>query len=681
MKKITLVFSLLFCWLATQPLFAQVKGQDLLDPTAIDTTVRPQDDFFTYANGGWIKRTVIPADLQAWGGAVTLQLESLANIRRMLDSLSRQTGLIRGTIEQQVADLYSACMDSAASEGRGWAALRHYLSRIDAVKDVPGLLREIATEKTEGNMRLFVIRADADDKNSQWEMARFEQGSLGLPSRDYYFNEDTSLVKFRLAYRDYIAKILMLDGEAGPRAREDAAAVVRTESQIARISRTAVALRDMKANYHKLSVKALDRLTPGFRWEDFLTELHIRQDTLIMGQPEFFAGLCRALQTVPVSDWKLYLKFHLLDYYGTFMGGRFTAVQSSFDRLLYGLNQSMSRWELAVFQVNSFLPDAVGQLYVKQYFPPEAKQRILEMTVQLQAAFAARIRSLDWMSDTTKQKALAKLNAIVKKIGYPDRWQDYSSIEIDRSDMINNAVNCKKYAYRRMIDKLGKPVDHSIWQSAGNYSMTPTTVDGDYNRTTNEIIFPAAILQPPFFYKEGDDAVNFAGIGFVIGHEITHGFDDKGSQYDANGNMVNWWTRADSTRFREKADQLVCHYGHYMEIDTFHVDGRLTLGENIADLGGLSVAYDAFKQTPEGRDTARIYGLTPEQRFFMAFARMMSVKSSPEWVRIIRLSDEHSPFEVRVDAVLSNLDAFYSAFGLSPADKMYQPDSLRVHIW
>jgi putative endopeptidase len=679
----TTILSCLCSCLAAPPLFAQVNSQDFLDQTAIDSTIRPQDDFFNYANGGWLQRTAIPADLPAWGGAITLQIQSLTNIHRMLDSLSRQTTLVRGTIEQQTADLYTSFMDSAALEARGLAIVNKYVSRIDTIKDVPALIREIAREKTEGNSHLFVIRADADDRNSQWEMARFEQGAgaLGLPSREYYSNGDTSFVRLRLAYRDYIARILVLAGETGPKAQKDAAAVVRTESEIARISRSAVALRDMKANYHKMTVRELDRLTPGLRWKDFFTDLGIHQDTIIMGQPEFFAGLVLAFQSLPLSDWKQYLKFHLIDYYGGWTSARISAAQSSFDMLLSGSKQDFSRWEQAVFQVSNLLPDAVGQLYVKRFFPPEAKQRILEMINKLQAAFANRILGLDWMSDATKQKAIDKLNAIVKKIGYPDTWQHYSSIAISRDNLIGGIVNCKKYAYARMIDKLGKPVDHSSWQSAGNYTMTPTTVDADYNRTTNEIIFPAAILQPPFFYMNGDDAINYAGIGFVIAHEITHGFDDKGSQYDARGNLENWWTPVDSSRFREKTDQLALQYSHYIEIDTFHVDGRLTLGENIADLGGLSIAYDAFKQTPEGKDTTRIYGLTPDQRFFMAFAQANCVKSTPEYVKANRLSDEHSPARVRVDAVLSNLDPFYVAYKLTPADKMYQADNLRVHIW
>lgn len=655
---------------------------DPIDLSARDSVVRAQDDFFTYANGGWISKAVIPASQPAWGAIFSLSDQSLANMHEILDSLSKAPGLPKGTIEQQVADLYGSLMDSAGIESKGLEPLREDLARIDTIRDVPGILDEVAREYRDGNGELFAFYANADDKNSNMEMAHFDQGGLGLPNRDYYFKQDSSVRKVKDAYTQYVTTVISLavpretstihDGrtEAGDRAE----AVLTAETALAKVSKSPVDLRDPNANYHKLAVKDLDK-QGGLDWTGLLGKLGVKQDTILVGQPEFYTGLYKALNSLPLADWKDYLSFHLVDNYAAGLGHEIQDAQFAYSRLLSGQKEQRARWKRTCQLVDNLMGDALGQLYVRKFFPPEAKERMRLLVDNLQATYADHIQGLDWMSDSTKQKALVKLHAITKKIGYPDKWKDYSSVVISRDDALGNVRNCGKYEYNRNLNKIGKPVDRSEWY------MTPPTVDAYYNPTANDINFPAGILQPPFFFKDGDDAVNYGAIGLVIGHEMTHGFDDQGRQYDADGNLKDWWSPEDAARFKQKANLVVRQYDGYVAVDTFHINGNLTLGENIADIGGLSLAYGAFKKTAEGKDTTRIDGLTPDQRFFMACAQVWRVKSRPESMRSQVLNNPHSTPQWRVDGPVSDLNAFYDAFAIQPSDKMYRPDSLRAHIW
>jgi putative endopeptidase len=648
---------------------------DSIDQTAEDSAVRPQKDFYTYANGGWIKRTTIPPSWGTWSGFQILLEQNLANLRGILDSVSKLPGLTRGTIEQQVGDLYSSIMDSAGIEARGLQPLKEHLARIGAIQNVQGILDEVALEQTQGITPLFSLHVDADDSNSNMNIAHFDQGGLGLPNRDYYFNQDSSVLKVKQGYQQYITRIFVLTGEARDQATKDALAVMRAEAALAQASKRPTDLRDPLANYHKFTVVQLNRLTPGWSWKEFLAKLRINADTVLMGQPQFYQGVYQALQKLPLNDWKAYLSFHLVNQFAVELSKSFQNAGFAYHSLLSGQKEMLARWKWASYTVDQRLGEALGQLYVQRYFPAAAKQRIAALVDSLQASFSDHIQGLDWMSDSTKQKALAKLHAITKKIGYPDKWKDYSSLSIGRDDIILNLINCGKFEYQRQVHKIGKPVDRSEW------GMTPPTVNAYYNATTNDVNFPAGILQPPLFFKDGDDAVNYGAIGMFIGHELTHGFDDQGRLYDAAGNLKNWWTPEDSTRFVQKANLVVRQYNDYLAIDTFHVNGKLTLGENIADIGGLSIAYSAFKKTAQGKDSIRIDGLTPDQRFFMAFAQMWRTKSRPETERAQVLTDEHSTNQFRVNGPASDLNAFYDTYNIQPTDGMYRPDSLRPHIW
>ena len=652
-----------------------VVPPDSIDRTAEDSAVRPQKDFYTYANGGWINRTTIPAAWGTWDGFQILVEQNLASLRGILDSVSKQPGLSRGTIEQQVGDLYSSFMDSSGIEARGLQPLKEYLTRIGAIQNVRGILDEVALEQKEGCTPLFSLRVSADDSNSNVEIAHFEQGGLGLPNRDYYFNQDSSVLKVKQGYQQYITSVFVLSGEPLAQASTDALAVIKVEAALAQASKRPIDLRDPLANYHKFTVIQLNRLTPGLSWKEFLAKLRINADTVLMGQPQFYQGMYQALQKLPLKDWKAYLTFHLVNQYAIALSKPFVDAGFGYYSLLSGQKEMLARWKRACNVVDQQLGEALGQLYVKRYFPAAAKQRIATLVNNLQASFSDHIQGLDWMTDSTKQKALAKLHAIVKKIGYPDKWIDYSSLSIGRDDIIGNLINCGKFEYQRQVHKIGKPVDRSEW------TMTPPTVNAYYSPYSNDVNFPAGILQPPFFFKDGDDAVNYGAIGMAIGHELTHGFDDQGRLYDAAGNLKNWWTPQDSARFVQKASLVVRQYNDYVVVDTFHINGALTLGENIADIGGLSIAYSAFKKTAQGKDSIRIDGLTPDQRFFIAFAQMWRAKDRPERDRALILTDGHSMPQFRVNGPASDLNAFYETYNIQPADGMYRPDSLRPHIW
>ncbi|HMH21363.1 MAG TPA: M13 family metallopeptidase [Puia sp.] len=652
---------------------AENTPADPIDISAIDSSVRPQDDFFNYANGGWIKKAVIPASQSGWGAIYSLGDQSVTDIHAIMDSLSKLTGLKKDSIEQQVADLYASIMDSAGIEAKGFSPLKEDLTRISGIKDVSGILDEVVKGYKDGNAELFAFYPNADDKNSAYVIAHFDQGGLGLPNRDYYFKQDSSVKSIKKAYEEYITKTFTLIGEADP--AKEAAQVMDAETELATVSKSPVDLRDPNANYHKLSVAALDKLTPGLKWKDLLTGLGVRQDTVVVGQPGFYSGMYKALGKLPVDNWKSYLKFHLVDNYVPVLGAQIVDANFDFNRLLSGQKEKKPRWKRASQMVDNLLGEALGQLYVKRYFPPEAKQKMKELVDNLQQTYAEHIQHLDWMSDSTKQKALVKLNAFAKKIGYPDKWKDYSTVKINRDDAIGNLKSCGRYEYNRTLNTVGKRVDRAEWH------MTPPTVDAYYNPTTNDINFPAGILQPPFFYKDGDDAVNYGAIGLVIGHEMTHGFDDQGRQYDGDGNLKDWWSAQDADRFKQKANLIVQQYDGYIAVDTFHINGSLTLGENIADVGGLSIAYAAFKRTAQGKDTVRIAGLTPDERFFRSFAQVWRVKTRPESMKTQVLNNPHSTAQFRVDGPVTNLNAFYDTYHVQSTDMMYRPDSLRAHIW
>lgn len=648
--------------------------KDLLDKTGIDLTVRPQDDFFNYVNGTWIKNTEIPASEAGWGAFAILYQTTSLQLKSLLDSCSKPNASA-GSNAQKAGDFYASAMDSAAIEQKGIAPLKSDLERISAIKTFKDVLAEVATEYNIDVTTLINFYVRQDDKNSNQMVAHFDQGGLGLPNKDYYIKQDTTAINIRKAYVKYIATILHLAGDDTTLAGNEAASVMKIEQALAIASKSPVELRDREANYHKLTLTELNKETPNINWSELISRLGIQQDTLLVGQPAFYRQLSNLLQSVPVDDWKNYLRFHFIDNYASYLSTAFVNAKFNMNKLLTGQKELQPRWKRMVAFTDDQLGDALGQLYVAKYFPPEAKERILRLINNLQQTFKEGIEHLSWMSDSTKRNAIIKLNAIVKKVGYPDKWNDYSSIKITKDDVIQNFKNTGHFAYRFMINKIGKPVDRSEW------FITPPTIDAYYNPFANDINFPAGILQPPFFYKDGDDALNYGAIGMFIGHEMTHGFDNRGRLFDAQGNLKNWWLPADSASFGHKADRVIKQYNKSVVIDSLHINGKLTLSENIADIGGVSLAYEAFKKTDEGKSNKKIGGLTPDQRFFMAYAEAWRNKSRPEILRSQVMTNPHSAPKYRVNNPLSDMPAFYKAFNVRPGDKMYIPDSLRAEVW
>jgi len=645
-----------------------------LDLSGIDSTANPADNFFQYANGQWLAETEIPASQSGWGSFYIVRDNALHNMKAILDSAAKLQNPEEGSVEQQIGDLYSSGMDSAAIEEAGLQPLQENLDHIAAISSGQDVLAEVIREHKNGDGTLFRFNVGPDDKNSMVERAHFNQGGLGLPNRDYYFKDDKK--KIREKYHNYVTTILKLSGTDEGAASEAAQSVIDLESKLAEASKAPVELRNPQANYHLLTVDEFNGMTPNIDWNQVVADMELGVDTLQVGQPEFYKQVSGLLESQPVSVWKAYLRFHLINSYAQWLSSSYADARFDFyNRTLNGQQQPQERWKRVSNLVNHTLGDALGQLYVERYFPPSAKEYMLGLVNNLQKTYRERIQKLEWMSDSTKTKALEKLNAFVKKIGYPDEWEDYSSIEINRNSLVQNLEHIGQWQYQDMIDKLGKPVDRTEW------GMTAPTVNAYYNPSFNEIVFPAGILQPPFYYQGADDAVNYGAIGAVIGHEMTHGFDDQGSQYDKYGNLKSWWTKKDRKRFEKRTQQVVDQYSNYTVLDSIHVNGELTLGENIADIGGVAIAHAAFQKTDQAKSGEKINGLTPEQRFFMAYAQVWRIKNTPERLQWRINNDPHSPEKYRVNGPTSNLEAFYQAYNVQPKDNMYRADSVRVKIW
>jgi putative endopeptidase len=642
---------------------------DPLDISSQDSSVKPQSNFYLFANGSWLKKTEIPPSQSSWGAFSTLLDSSLTRLHRILDSLSTVSNATKGSIAQQTGDLFVSAMDSAGIEKKGYLPVKPELDSISAIKNKEELLHEIAIEYKINHSPFFSFYVSPDDKNSLLNAAHFDQGGLGLPSRDYYFKTDSSTQKIRDSYISYITKLFTLLGQSPAEAAQTAKSVFDLESAMAKVSKTPVALRDPIANYHKVNVASRPDL------KKLLVVFGISADTILVGQPEFYKALNRLLNNTPLETLKNYLRFHILDDDADYLSHDFVDARFSYDKLLTGQTQMKERWKRMTTMIDKQLGDNLGQIYVQKYFTPADKARINQLIENIIATYAERIQQLDWMSDSTKQKALVKLHAIVKKVGYPDKWKDYSSITITRDDIVANISATTRYTYNRDIAKIGNPVDRAEWL------MTPPTINAYYDPTQNNINFPAGILQPPFYFSSGDDAVNYGGIGLVIGHEITHGFDDQGRQYDGDGNLKDWWSAEDAKKFKQRAQNIINQYNGYVAVDTFHLNGALTEGENIADNGGLAIAYAAFKKTAQGKGTDKIDGFTPDQRFFLSHAQVWKIKTRKERLITLTLTNPHSSPMWRVNGPVSNMPAFYEAFQVQPTDSMYRPDSLRVKIW
>lgn len=651
------------------------KRTVFFDKLGMDTTVKPGDDFFTYVNGTWFKNTKIPPTENGWGSFYTVDDENVKHLREILDQVSGQDNAADSK-EQKVGDLYKSGMDTAALDKLDFTPIKPVLAKINAVKDYKGLVALAADGFKDGDGFLLGFYVSPDDRKSSTNIAHFDQTGLGLPERDYYFKTDSASKKIRDEYVKYIAQLFTLTGVDAATATKKADGIMKLETAIAQSHLTPVELRDPVKNYNKFAVTDFQKQMPDVDIKDAFGRMGLKTDTILVGQPKYYAALDQLLKSTPIDVWKDKACFGELDGSASMLSKRFRDAHFNFwNKTLYGEKQQKPRWKIVSQTVDGGLGELLGQLYVEKYFPPDAKKRMLDLVNNLISVYKDRIEKLDWMSPETKKRALEKLAAFTKKIGYPDKWKDYSDIHVSKDSFFKNEQEISRHNYRKMMAKVDKPVDRSEW------GMTPPTVNAYYNPTYNEIVFPAGILQFPFFDNNADDAINYGGIGMVIGHEMTHGFDDQGRQYDKDGNLKDWWTKDDADKFKKKVQVMIDQYDKFTVLNGLHVNGQLTQGEDLADIGGLAIAYQAFKNTPEGKSDQKINGMTPDQRFFLSYAQIWRVKNTDQVMRMRINLDPHAPEQYRVNGPASNMPAFYKAFNVKPGDKLYRDEKDMVKVW
>ncbi len=654
------------------------KAGAALSATNMDTTVKAGDDFYRYANGSWLKNNPIPAEYSRYGAFEVLEEENYTQLKTILAEASADKNATEGSVNQKIRDFYNSGMDTVKIEKNGISPLKAELDQINAFATVADVQKMLVLEHASGNYPLFYLFSSPDEKNSNQVIAATYQGGLGLPDRDYYLGTDSRSKEIRASYLKHMAKMFVLAGSAPDQAAKDADVVMKIETELATISSTRLELRDPKANYNKTDLAGLEKMAPGIDWKGYFEgiNLHVTNEINI-GQPKFMSGMAKMINTVSVADWKVYFRWDLINSAASSLSSDFDKEHFAFyGTVLSGVKEQRPRWKRMIDQTSSSLGEAVGQLYVQKFFPPEAKKRMVELVNNLKASLGERINGLAWMTDITKKEAQAKLAKINVKIGYPDKWIDYSTLAIGTESYYTNKKNARQFEVNRSIAKIGKPVDRSEWD------MTPQTINAYYSPNMNEIVFPAAILQPPFFFMDADDAVNYGAIGMVISHEMTHGFDDQGRQYDKEGNLHDWWQAEDSKNFEAKTKVLVDQYDSYKILDSLHVDGKLTLGENIADLGGMNVAYNGLQKALNGKNKdEKIDGFTTDQRFFLSYAQVWRANIRDEETMRRLKEDVHSPGDARVNAIVYNIPAFYTAFNIQPTDKRYIAPENRADIW
>lgn len=648
-----------------------------IDRANMDLAVKPGDDFFEYANGTWLKNNAIPAKETGWGSFLQLRDFNINAVQSLLKKAEANKNAAPGSIEKRVGDFYAAGMDSVTIEKLGYSPIKPDMEKINQINDLKGVLDEVAYMRTNGiGSPMFGFGVGQDSKNPNKMVINLYQGGTSLPDRDYYLKNDARVQKIQTAYKTYIITLFTSTGSDAATAQKNAETIFNIEKTLATAQMSRVEMRDPQKTYNKFAVIDFNKTTPTLNWVDLMAKMKVTgQDSVIVGQPKFFTDLSSLLTATPVADWKTYLQWNLLKGSASLLSSPFVKASFAYSQVLSGQKVQTPRWQRMSSATDRTVGELLGQLYVKEYFTPEAKARMEELVSNLRKAYAIRISKLDWMSDATKQKALAKLNAFTPKIGYPNHWETYAGLEINRGTYFQNVRNASKWGYDENVKKLGKPVDRTLW------GMTPPTVNAYYNPVMNEIVFPAGILQFPFFDPKADDAVNYGGIGAVIGHEMSHGFDDEGSQYDKDGTLRNWWTLEDRKKFEAKTAALGKQYDAYTILDTIHVNGKLTMGENIGDLGGLNVAYTAFKLTKQGQGNEKIDGFTPDQRFFLSFAQIWRGKKLPESAAQQVVTDPHSPEQYRAIGAPVNMDAWYTAFDVKPGDKLYKKPEDRIRMW
>ena len=670
---------LVACALALAAL-AQTGGKNGrgFDKSRMDETASACTDFYQYANGNWLKTTEIPGAFPSWGSFNILAENNRKTLHEILEESAKQTNAKNGSVEQKVGDFFATCTDEAKREAEGAKPLTPYLARIDKVSDLKGLRALISDFHRAGLPALFGFGSLPDLKNSSMVIGFAGQGGLSLPNKEYYEKTDEKSVKLRADFVQHVTNMFRLLGDSPEQAAKNAQTVMAIETRLAQNSRGPVELRDFSKQYHPMGPADLAKLTPNFSWGDYFAGLGLPRDlTINVAHPEFFQAADKMLTEVPVADWKTYLRWHLVRAAANALSSKFeTEHFNFFSKTLSGTKEQHPLWRRCVSSADSNLGDALGQVYVKRAFTPESKARMQAMISNLLAAFRERVEHADWMSDETRKAALAKLAAFGQKIGYPDKWIDYSRLQITRDSYAANVIRASEFEQARDLAKIGKPVDKTEW------GMTPPTVNAYNNWLRNEIVFPAGILQPPFFNPEADDAINYGSIGAVIGHEITHGFDDQGAKFDLQGNLKDWWTPADLKNFQSRSECVVNQFSAFEVEPGLHLQGKLVSGESIADLGGLTVAYEAFQKSLQGKPRPEnIDGFTPEQRFFLGWAQVWAAKQTPEFARLVAQSDPHPLDRFRVNGPLSNMPQFAAAFGCKAGDPMVRPEKERCQVW
>jgi putative endopeptidase len=647
-----------------------------IDLQYVDGSVRPQDDAYQYLNGKWLRTFQLPPDKGAVGSFTAIEDATEEQLRSIVESLDQANPSDGDTDAKKLADLYASFMNEEQLEALGLKPLQAEFAAIDAIKDSSALPTLMAHMNAIGAGAPYGLGINLDARNSTQYAVILFQGGLGMPDRDYYLKDDAKLKDARASYRVHVEKMLSMAGES--KAADYAAAILNLETSLARIQWTRVEDRDPIKTYNKTAITELSALMPGYDWPRYVHSVGIegKVDSVIIRQPSYFTGLGKVITNTPLPVWKAYFKWRLLSAAAPYLSKAFVDERFAFTGgVLRGVPENQPRWKRAITLLDGSIGEALGKLYVAKYFPPQHKARMQALVQNLLEAYRRDIDTLDWMSAETKVGAQAKLAKMLPKIGYPDHWRDYSALKVSRDDLRGNVVRANEFEYRRNLAKLGKPVDHGEWR------MRPQTVNASYNPTGNEITFPAAILQPPFFDATADDAANYGGIGAVIGHEMSHGFDDQGSQFDADGNLHDWFTKADHDKFAEKTKALVAQYNAYEPVPDYHVNGALTLGENIGDNSGLAIAYKAYRISLAAHEAPVIDGFTGDQRLYLGWVQVWRGKvREAEAIQRIK-ADPHSPPAVRGTAPLRNQAGFYAAFGLKPGDKMYLSPDQRVNIW
>lgn len=682
MKRVIKKISLLTFLLFTSALIYNCSGQTEqkvvgFDLNNLDTTVSPADNFYDYAVGNWAKNNPVPDNQSRWSVFERLTEENSELVKKILEDAANSKDAPKGSLLQKVGDYYATGIDSAKVEEQGIAPLKEELDLISAINSYDDVVKYTAHMHMNVGAPMFGFGAAQDAKNSEWVIIGLFQGGLGLPDRDYYLNNDDRSKEVREKYIQHVENMFVLMGQSKEEAASNSKAVMAIETDFAKNSRSRVELRDPEKNYNKMQIDGLQKISPNFNWQLFFEAVGLNQTKdMDVGQPEFFENLGKKFKTVSIDNWKTYFRWNLIRNMSAYLNDAF--VQESFDfnsRFLNGTKVMQPRWKRVMNATNAALGEAVGQLYVKDYFPPEAKERAKKIVDNLLVSMGERIDALEWMSDETKIKAREKLAGFTVKIGYPDKWIDYTNLEVDRESYAGNRMKALHFAALEDLHKIDKPKDKTEWE------MFPQTVNAYYHPVLNEIVFPAAILQFPFYDANVDDAINYGGMGAVIGHEITHGFDDTGRRFAADGNLTDWWTKEDNDKFIARAQKIIDQYNSYEPVDSFYVNGELTQGENIADLGGLTVAYHAFMKTEQYKKGEKIDGFTPQQRFFLSWAEVWKGNIKDENLKLRLKVDTHSPGYYRCNGPVSNMSEFWEAFNVREGDPMRNPGDKLVKIW